>query len=661
MKPSPHASGLTHAALPLAASLALVALLFMTHAYTGIRHDSILYFGQALLQIEPSTFEKDLFFEFGSQAQFTIFPRLMAWALEYGTPGQVSMGFTAVGLLLFFAASWALLRTLIPPDARWLAAAGLFTLAAFPSGYGAFSVFSYAEPFVTARSFAEPMALAALAVLALGRWGWAFVIAAIAALLHPLQALPALMVIWIDRALADRRWWWLAAAPFGALVMDLLGFMPFTRYTQRYDPEWLMWIAEPNRNVFLHQWPVQVWGQLAADVFLVWNFARLSSAGSAKRAARALLAAFVMAFTLNWVFAEGLRYVFITGVQLWRVHWLLHWFAMATLPISLWMLWRMRAPEGGWQRTFLLLAVALLGAPAGAYSAALAVPMAIGIYMSWPVLNARVAPMWRAAAFWTIPVAVVIAYLRFAVLLWPGLTKNDLDSLSGPIVLLLHPLPLIFMVGTIGWWYQTRGHSWASHSPRLIAVSALAASVGFFTFAAQVWDQRDSWSRALETHRYEPNPFGVELAADKQVYWYQELITPWLLLHRPSFWNGLQGAGLLFNRGTAQAFAEREKSVGLIEFQGQICNLLIGLSQKKQDCAPETTLLAELCQRHTQRLGYIVMPFVLETPPLATWHVDAISPTDRAVTYRLYSCDSLMAAFPSPPRRAAAQPTPCSP
>lgn len=656
MKPPPHASGLTRAALPLSATLALVALLFMTHAYTGIRHDSILYFGQALLQIDPSTFEKDLFFEFGSQAQFTIFPRLMAWALQYGTPGQVSMGFTAVGLLLFFAASWALLRTLVPPDARWLTAAGLFTLAAFPSGYGAFSVFSYAEPFVTGRSFAEPMALAALAALVLGRWGWAFVIASFAALLHPLQALPALVVIWLDRALADRRWWWLAAAPIGVLVMGMLGVTPFTRWTLRYDPQWLTWIAEPNRHVFLHKWPLQVWAQLAADVFLVWQAARLWPAGAAQRVARALLTAFVFAFALDVVFAEGLQFVLVTGVQFWRVHWLLHWFAMASLPISLWVLWGSRAPEGGWQRAVLLLGVALLGAPAGAYSAALAVPMAIGIYMAWPLLNARVAPMWRAAAFWIIPVAMLIAYLKFAVLLWPGLSKNPLDSLSGPIVLLLHPLPLIVMVSTIGWWYRTRGRSWVRRSPRLIAVSALAASVGFFAFAAQVWDQRGSWSRALENHRYDPNPFGVELAEGKQVYWYQELVTPWLLLHRPSFWNGLQGAGLLFNRGTAQAYVEREKSVGLIEFQGQICNLLIGLSQKKQDCAPETSLLAELCQRYAQRLGYIVMPFDLGIPPLATWRVDALSTTDRAVDYRLYSCDSLVEAFPPVPQPAATQP-----
>jgi hypothetical protein len=70
----------------LAAASFISALLLLTHAYSGIRHDSILYFGQALLQLDPSTFSKDLFFEFGSQAQFTVFPQLMAWAMQHATP-----------------------------------------------------------------------------------------------------------------------------------------------------------------------------------------------------------------------------------------------------------------------------------------------------------------------------------------------------------------------------------------------------------------------------------------------------------------------------------------------------------------------------------------------------------------------------------------------
>ena len=68
----------------LAAALLLLFLLIYLHPYHGIRHDAILYLGQSLLRWRPEQFGQDLFFAFGSQAQFTLFPQILAWFLSQG-------------------------------------------------------------------------------------------------------------------------------------------------------------------------------------------------------------------------------------------------------------------------------------------------------------------------------------------------------------------------------------------------------------------------------------------------------------------------------------------------------------------------------------------------------------------------------------------------
>lgn len=633
MKPPPHAFGLTRAALPVAATLALVALLFMTHAYTGIRHDSILYFGQALLQIDPSTFEKDLFFEFGSQAQFTIFPRLMAWALQYGTPGQVSMGFTAVGLLLFFFASAGLLSALFSdlPTRTRLVALGLFAVLAFPPGYGAFFIFGYAEPFVTGRTFAEPLVLLSLALLVHGRWLAATVVAILAASIHPLQALPAMALIWGDRIRADRRWLWLAVAAVPAVMLAFAGVAPFDRLIERYDPEWLQWTIEPNRNAFFVQWPWPAWGQLATDFFLLSVAAVHAPNERARRFSSLLLFVGLSLFLAAAIFAEAARLVFPTSLQLWRVQWLVHWTALGLLPASFLALLRKPAPDGGLHRAILLLGVAFLGMPAGKYSAAIAAPIAMLVFVAWPALNKRTTPAWRSLAFWAIPIAVGIAYVRFLISLWPNLSTEHADRF---VLLLLHPLPL--SVAAFGFWWIHSKHFF-SHRTRITVAAIFSASL--LIFSLTTWDQRSTWSRVVENNVFDPNPFGVKLADDKQVYWYHDLLLPWLTLRRASYWNGYQAAGLLFNRGTAAAFNDRERVTQLIEFQGQICSMLNTLENDRNRCFPEVELFTRLCN-HSDTLGYVVVPFNLPLQALGTWHIPKLSDTDREVTYRLYSCEA---------------------
>ena len=149
----PHASN-------VAAFLLVLFWLLYLHPYHGIRHDSFLYLGQALLVREPQQFSQDLFFAYGSQSQYTFFPEVIAWLLQYFRPSEIFLTLTLVGIFSFAAASFLLLRQLFVSGQNFYA---LLAILILPAGYGGHLIFSYSEPFFSGRSIAEPLVLAALA------------------------------------------------------------------------------------------------------------------------------------------------------------------------------------------------------------------------------------------------------------------------------------------------------------------------------------------------------------------------------------------------------------------------------------------------------------------------------------------------------------------
>ncbi len=78
------------------------------------------------------------------------------------------------------------------------------------------------------------------------------------------------------------------------------------------------------------------------------------------------------------------------------------------------------------------------------------------------------------------------------------------------------------------------------------------------------------------------NPFNVDLEKGKQVYWDGSLLAPWVLLNKASYWNDFQAAGLLFNRGTAEAGFDRSQKIRKINFQTQLCNIFNTASNNKK-------------------------------------------------------------------------------
>ncbi len=607
----------------LAALLLALCLLILLKPYSGIRHDSVLYFGQALLTLHPEEFKSDLFFAYGSQAQFTVFPRLLAQLMGHFTPEAVSIGLIIAGLAAFLAATWFLLGELLPARYRYW---GLLAVLVMPPSYGALGVFAYAEPFVTGRTFAEPLLLLALALVVRQRWLWAAFAFVLAASTHPLQAAPAFVLAWVLACQKDRRLWHLAWLAIPVALLGLFGVGPFVRLQEVHDPQWLSWIVEPNQHVFLALWPPGSWIALGVDVLVLW-LARERAQGVLRRWIDAMLLAGGLCFAAAAILGDGLHLVVPTGLQLWRVHWLIKWTAMALVPFLGWEMWRDPAVDR--MRLYLLFAAVVLGTPMGRFAAPMALVLIVPLFFAWPRIAVQVTPPVRKLLALALAGAVAIVYAKFVFFVM-GRHMDNPSAPYGLLVTVLHPLPL----GLLLLWAVP---SWASRTSRaqIASVALLVLAIGL---SLAGWDRRSNWNRYVEQANYDTNPFGVSLKPGAQVYWINELLTPWLVLRRASFWNGHQEAGLLFNRGTAEEALRREKIFTLLEFQNSICMLQNAFEKNQDKCAPDEEAVKTVCEEAKGRMEYLVLPHRLNYGILGSWHIPQRDSLDRAVTYYLYQC-----------------------
>ncbi len=631
---TPHKNDLARIPSLLMAGVLAFALLVYYRPYHGIRHDSILYLGQALLRWMPNEFSSDLFFAFGSQAKFTLFPQLVAVAFDHFLPADFFLGMTLLGLLSFVLASLILVHRLFAPAYCYWA---LLLLTVLPSGYGGYGVFAYAEAFFTGRSFAEPLVLLALAAI----WGRHYFLSAClwlcAALIHPLQALPALILVWSFLVLQDRRWLHALWLPALALTLGWLGISPLSALVAPYDAQWMEWIREPNQHVFLLNWELTTWCHVATDIFLV----SLVAFGQGIRLAvlaRALLLTLLVGFVASLVLVDGLGLVFPTGLQLWRVQWLVHWFAVASIPFSLVQL--SRDAESRSIRLGLFVAIVAMGLPSGGLAPSpLAVLILIPLFVFWPRLRPAVGPKMQRLLAWSIPAVQGLGLIKFTLAVFDVFHRFDeaREQVRPEFMLLSYPLvsgALIF-----GIWFLHRRYRGRAWWPWL----GLGAACVFLLYAADTWDRRSQWTRYIETAQGVGDVFGVPLKPGGQVFWYRELEAPWLILRRPSYFNGHQMSGLLFNRGTAEEGARREDLFKLMEFQIGLCRIMNTLNNSTDSCAIDEELVTQACEGSAGQLSYLVLDNALKVPALGSWRIKGGGIRgDDDVTYYLYQCSDFV-------------------
>ncbi|MBK8064586.1 MAG: hypothetical protein IPK29_11395 [Betaproteobacteria bacterium] len=527
----------------LAPWLALAALWLLGRRYSGITHDAVLYVAQGLRRLQPEVFARDLFFAWGSQDAYSLFPHLYAPLLaELGT-SHAAMLLTIAGQMALFAAAWALAARFARGPTLWWSLALLASVSGY---YGGLGVFRIAESFATARTLAEPLVVCALAFTLAARHRSAWAVLGIAALLHPLVAAPGVLAVYLWHAVTRPRLLW--ALPLVAGLLALLsasGTLPWADPALRFDPEWRAAVRERTAYVFVSAWALPDWSRLAwALTMLV--LARPFVAAGSRRLMLAVTLTALAGIACSWVGVDLLGSAAVAGLQPWRAHWLLHLLAILLVPVAVAGLW-----VGG---NAARAAAALLAAsccfgrhelPAAALLAGLALALVARERMQASWMGERLLRLFLIGALAAAAVGLLFA-LQTQLPATYGIRGTADWQRYLPAALAAGLLPLAALLGAC--MRAARGMP-AIILPAAALIAALA-----------LWDARTPWVRFVETAGTQVHAFSGVVPPGAQVYWDAVPAPAWLVLHTPSWFSADQGAGIVFNRATAVEYAARERA-----------------------------------------------------------------------------------------------------
>lgn len=624
------AAGVRSRATPWLLAGWLVALVLLCNPYRGVRHDAMLYLAQALRHLGAPWTSVDLQFLGMSQDRFSVFSTVFSPLVQALGVQDAELLCVLVCNAAFFAAAWRLFRGL-PPLERWTA---VVALALLPRCYGADHTFQVAEPFLTARSMAEPLALLGLAWVVEGRLVAAAAAGVLALAMHPLMALPVFALAWLWWPDGRRKWQLAAIVSVLSVVLALAGVAPFDGLFRRYDTAWLYIVQQANAFVFLHLWQLPGWQQFAFDAMLLALGARRAPAPYARLFVRAIWLS-AGALLLNGLVVDVLHLRLFTQLQIWRASWIGHVLSAPALALLVFDLWR-RPGLPRLAAAMVLLAAVFVGAQTES-------AWIIGACAGVAVLAADRGVHAPARAIVLGLLACAIAALGITVVDWfLSVDEVGLGDLSGIQVGRVSSIPVLLPVITgslafVAAWTATRA-SLAWHA------ASAAALVGVAGLAATQWDQRSDWSRLIESQAGVEHPFDRFIPPTATVLWTDHALATWSLLGRSAYFAKAQAAGTLFSRELGMEVLHRLKVVAPIDIQTSVCRslALTGFAGKAAaDCEPDELAIADVCHLVPPGPDFVVLESPLKkTPAIAhwTWRPQDSSPT---ADYYLYDCRSI--------------------
>ena len=607
----------------------IVALYFICNPYRGVRHDAVLYFGQMQLHLTPGWLRGDLFFLSNSQDGYSLFSTIFAPVLQALGLSSADIVILLALHALFLFATWQLTAGM-PAATRWCA---LGLAIVLPRFYSSHHRLAYAEPFLTARSLAEPFAVLALAWLLRGRVVLALAALALATLGHPLVALPVWLVGWRLLCAQDRRWNWAALLGLPIVALAWLGIAPFAGLAHSYDAEWFAVVKLANNFVFLASWQIADWEQLVFDAGLLWLCARDASSPLG-RLARASLVVTVGCLVVSAIGVDLLHNILLTQLQLWRATWIVHLVAMLSLGALSLALWG----RGGKGR----LAVFALLLGAFTISSTLHTGWVAGLMAFGAVALAESRAVVSAAMLRIGTTACIVAGLLISGLV----AASQYDQLqmgqdSGILIGRVSAIPstlslLVLAIALLGLWPLLR--------PGRLAYGCSAACAAVLVAAGiSQWDQRNDWARHVEQNQGKPNAFQPLIPVDATVYWPEDLLASWALLGRSSFFTVPQMSGTLFSRETSVTGMARREAVRPLVIEHKLCMSIAqsGVAETTEaDCKPSDVAVHDVCHLGNLHPDFIVLNSPIGAPPLARWHhplPDASGPADQY----LYQCSKI--------------------
>jgi len=605
----------------------VVALLLLRQPYRGVRHDALLYLGQTLAQLDPGWAARDLYFEYGSQDRFSLFSRLFEWPVALlGIHPAEMLVLTLGRLTSLLAVYW--LASSLPPLRRWLAVAAVACFGHFFGG----QAFSMLEPFVTARTLAEPLAMLAVIALLSNRKGWALLALLATGAAHPLIALPVGVVMWLYLLAEDRRWLAVVGLALPVFGLARLGVVPFDALLKIYDDDWWNVVAHVNGPAFVSLWNYRDATLTAFELLLLW-FATRSSATPLARFARAACIASLALCATSFVAADLVHDVLLTQLQLWRVLWVSHLMFVIWLPSLVLDQWQRGSMGRLAAVTLCCVAPAIQGWAFYGWALAAWAGLALLASERNVKLDARTLRLAFAGT-------ILMGLMANGQIAWDQAFQAS-THVRGAAISHVASIPFLLPALTMP-FFAAMWIGWHRGGAARAACSAGVAAL--FVISVVQFDQRTPWTKFVEATHETPPPFQSLIPADKTVFWEDGELAPiWFLLRRASFASPAQFSGVLFNRETAMAAPPRLQLMQPVTQLREKCNLLEGMTQQGlhfQDCDTSEADFFRICTGQPVHADFLVTHLQYSRMPLASWRFDAHDGSPP-LTYYLHDCKTV--------------------
>ena len=624
--------------------LGVVVLLWLaTRPYLGVIHDSRFYTLLALRMADPARLDPDLFLHFGRQDRFSVFSYLYEPVLVELGVGRGAMVMTAIGQACWLAGAFSLATSLTHDRVRALVAvAGLIIL---PSAYGPRFIISFGEPFVTPRLFAEAASMVALGYLVRGRLMPAAAALCVSGAFHPIMAIAGAAVFLLYAGRRNSMWY---AAAIGAsavcIALAFLGVEPFTRLGVRLDPEWFQVVYQREETAFLSRWTAADYIVLVSEVSLALVVLR-KTGPDGRRLLWAVLTVMSGGLVLNGVGADLLHNQLLTNLQFWRTAWMLEAVSHLLATAAVIAMWDENAHHHPFARPLVIAGVLFLFA--ARFVATFYIEAAF--LLAWGAIYIRRygLPSSKPLHPSLLPVAIIIGIVSatfYSIFTNVDTTQPALDQRW----LNLNSFVLCLLA------FGVAVRLTASKAPANRLIFATLAVLLLSGIAGIGFDNRTDWARYSEDSNASSRELKSFIPDGSNVYWDGMTDVLWLRLRHASYYSCSQGAGGMFFRETAIAFAHRYDSFRFEPLRNSSCSTP-GQSRPVQTSEAE---LRRACAREPE-LDYIIVPNQISGLPTREWtspveHFDYHLQDDTLVTdlinhYYRYTCSDLRTVVTSEP------------
>jgi hypothetical protein len=585
-----------------AAALALTALTtwLILRGYHGLLGDAQLYAFQALARIQPQL-ASDLYLQNTSQDQFTIFSRVYAWFIDHLGLERAARWLTLLFTGWLLAAAWSAASVLTNRNGAWLA---VIFLLIVEGSYGGASVFRFSEEFLTARLPAEALIVTSLACYFRGRNVFAIALAMAALFVHPLIALPGVMLL-VCLSIPPRL---IVAAAVSGVLAALVISGAATRFAwvstllPVMDLAWLNVVQERSQFLFLQLWSFRDW-ELNARPFFYLTF--IAMALQSPQIRRLCMAAGIVGLS-------GLAVSLIAGAlgpvamlvqgQAWRWVWMATFVSALLLPATILQIWQDKS-VGPLCAILLIAGLTLRGVNGTAW-----VSLGLILWLMRSDIPVHAGRVFRRMS-WVSMLAIVgwilvrdRAILGSAILGSAIHTSQTADQVRDVFGL---PFMVTLCAALVWWCVRSSRTAWA---PTLLCAALLALSIyllpaafkqsRILASAADIAEFPD-WESAI------PPTSTVLVTPPRDVGTFV-----WFTLQRPNYLALDQSAGVVFSRMTALEVQRRSQVLQpLMDPNWKILtHLRAGIADPRRRDAPTRPLsaatLSQICT--DQQLGFVI-------------------------------------------------------